>query len=171
MSKLLSFVLATFIMSPIWPLGTNPMPGDPFIIINKKTNELAFVVEDQIQGIYAVATGKSEEDTPEGLFNVTFTTKQPSYSKLNIAGGDPKNPLGTRWIGIDANDTNGRVYGIHGTNRPDSIGKYVSQGCVRMNNADVEQLYEYIPLGTKVLIVNTEQSFTELAKEYGALSK
>lgn len=171
MSKLISFLLASFIMSPIWPLGPNPMPGDPFIIINKKTNELAFINEDHVQGIYAVATGKSEEDTPEGLFTVTFKVRQPSYTKSNIPGGDPKNPLGSRWIGFDAKETNGRVYGIHGTNDPTSIGKYISHGCVRMNNEDVEQLYERIPLGTKVLIVRSDQTFLELAKEHHALSK
>lgn len=171
MSKLLNILFAMFIMSPVWPLGTNPMPGDPFIIINKQNNELAFVNQNHIQGIYAVATGKSDEDTPEGLFTVTFKVKQPSYTKLNIPGGDPKNPLGTRWIGFDAKDTNGRVYGIHGTNNPTSIGKYISSGCVRMNNEDVERLFNKIPLGTKVLIVRSEKSFLELAKEYNALSQ
>jgi len=45
----------------------------------------------------------------------------------------------------------------------------VSQGCVRMQNEAVESIYDFIPLGTKVLITNSEKSFQELAEEYGAI--
>lgn len=77
--------------------------------------------------------------------------------------------MGTRWIGFDAKNTDGRIYGIHGTNNPGTIGNYVSNGCVRMQNEAVESIYDLIPLGTKVLITKSDKSFEELAKEYGAI--
>ncbi|KPL59673.1 L,D-transpeptidase [Rossellomorea vietnamensis] len=155
--------------SPLWPLGRNPIPGDPFIIVNKETNQLAYVDNGKVQATFPVATGKTTALTPEGLFNVTVKAKNPYYRKKNIPGGDPRNPLGTRWIGFDAEGTDGRIYGIHGTNQPSSIGKYISNGCIRMHSRNVEYLFDKAPLGTKVLIVKSKKSFNQLGKEYGAL--
>jgi lipoprotein-anchoring transpeptidase ErfK/SrfK len=159
------------IASPLWPLGPNPIVGDPFIIINKQTNELAYINQNEIQKIYPVATGKTEELTPEGEFSIIVKAVDPYYRKKDIPGGDPKNPLGTRWIGFDAEETDGRTYGIHGTNNELLIGHYVTQGCVRMQNKAVESLFEEIPLGTKVLILKTQKTFEELAIEHGAMKK
>ncbi|MBM4762218.1 L,D-transpeptidase [Bacillus sp. B15-48] len=145
------------------------MPGDPFLVVNKSTNELAFIHENQIKRVFPVATGRSQDLTPEGIFTITVKAVNPYYRKKNIPGGDPENPLGTRWIGFDAEETDGRIYGIHGTNRPDSIGKYISQGCIRLHNEGVEFLFNHIPLGTKILITSSDQSFYELGKEYSAL--
>jgi lipoprotein-anchoring transpeptidase ErfK/SrfK len=164
------FLAYSFTFSPIWPLGENPVPGDPFVIINKKTNELAFIDENRVQTVVSVATGKTADLTPEGLFTVTVKAVDPYYRKKNIPGGDPKNPLGTRWIGFDALETDGRKYGIHGTNNPSSIGRYVSEGCIRLQNESIESLYSFIPLGTKILVTTTSRSFQELATEYGAIN-
>ncbi|MDQ1145150.1 lipoprotein-anchoring transpeptidase ErfK/SrfK [Bacillus sp. SORGH_AS 510] len=169
MIKLLSPILIAFFISPIWPLGTNPMPGDPFVIVNKSKNELAFINENKVQTVVSVGTGKTQELTPEGLFTITVKAKEPYFRKENIPGGDPKNPLGSRWIGFDAKDTDGRTYGIHGTNQPASIGKYVSQGCIRTQNEVVSSLYPLIPIGTKVLVVSSKKSFEALAQEQGAI--
>jgi lipoprotein-anchoring transpeptidase ErfK/SrfK len=168
------FLLALFVAfssNPIWPLGENPLPGDPFLIVNKATNEVAFINENRVQTVVSAATGKTEELTPEGLFTVTVKAKNPYDGKSNINGGDPENPLGTRWVGFDANETDGRMYGLHGTNNPNSIGKYVSQGCVRLQNEAIESLYDFIPIGTKVLVTTTNESYKEIAKEYGAITK
>jgi lipoprotein-anchoring transpeptidase ErfK/SrfK len=161
----------SIIASPIWPLGPNPIVGDPFIIINKQTNELAYINQNAIQEIYPVATGKSKDLTPEGEFTVIVKAVDPYYRKKDIIGGDPKNPLGTRWIGFDAKESDGRTYGIHGTNNEDSIGYYVTQGCVRMENKNVENLFEDIPLGTRLLILNSNDTFEELAIKHGAMKK
>ena len=169
MPSFLAFFIFFTIGSPIWPLEPNPLPGDPFIIVNKKTNELAFIADGRIQYIRPVATGKESSLTPEGKFTIIVKAENPYYRKSNIPGGAANNPLGSRWIGFDAENTDGRIYGIHGTNRPDSIGKYISLGCIRMNNRDVEQLYEEVPIGTKVLIISSDLGFEELAKQYGAL--
>lgn len=155
--------------SPIWPLGRNPLPGDPFIIVNKENNQLAYIDDGKVQHTFPVATGKTTTLTPEGLFNVTVKAKDPYYRKKNIPGGDPRNPLGSRWIGFDAKGTDGRIYGIHGTNQPSSIGKYISNGCIRMHNKHVEYLFDQVPVGTKVLVVKTNKSFYQLGKDHGAI--
>ncbi|MDZ5471089.1 L,D-transpeptidase (plasmid) [Bacillus sp. 31A1R] len=169
--KFITSIIMLFTLSPIWPLGTNPLPGDPFVIVNKKTNELALIVDNRVQTVVNVATGKEDDLTPEGLFTVTVKAQNPYYRKKDIPGKDPNNPLGTRWIGFDAAETDGRIYGLHGTNSPDSIGKYVSEGCVRLQNEAIESLYTFIPVGTKILIVSTNKTFEELGKNYGAISK
>jgi lipoprotein-anchoring transpeptidase ErfK/SrfK len=165
------FLLAAmlFVSSFLSFLDSFAAETTPFIIINKTTNKLAFIRNGKIEAVYPVATGFNASLTPEGLFTVTVKAKNPYYRKKNIPGGAPNNPLGTRWIGFNARGTDGRVYGIHGTNNPASIGKYVSQGCVRMYNGDVEQLYEKGPIGTKVLIIRSNESFYTIAKRCGAL--
>ncbi|HET7615693.1 MAG TPA: L,D-transpeptidase, partial [Bacillales bacterium] len=104
-------------------------------------------------------------------FTVVVKAENPYYRKKDIPGGREDNPLGTRWIGIDAKGTNGRIYGIHGNNNPESIGSYGSAGCVRMYEEDVQALYERVPIGTKVLILSTNRSFGEIAEEHGALNE
>lgn len=86
---------------------------------------------------FPIAVGKESTQSPIGHWRVISKQK-------NWGGG-----FGTRWIGLNVP---WGIYGIHGTNRPDSIGKYASHGCIRMNNQDVERLYELIPLGTPVNI-------------------
>ncbi|XJZ29104.1 L,D-transpeptidase [Bacillota bacterium Lsc_1132] len=169
MIKIFSPIFIAFFISPLWPLGQNPLPGDPFVIVNKQTNQLALIDDNRVQTVVSVGSGKTRELTPEGLFTITVKAKDPYYRKKNIPGGDPANPLGVRWIGFDANGTDGRTYGIHGTNEPASIGKYVSQGCVRAQNEVIKSLYPLIPLGTKILVISTNKSFERLAKENGAI--
>ncbi|TCS92348.1 SH3 domain-containing protein [Hazenella coriacea] len=70
----------------------------------------------------------------------------------NIPGGDPRNPLGDKWLGITVNSDKGRTYGIHGTNNPSSIGSHASSGCIRMGKENLNELYSLIPEGTPVWI-------------------
>lgn len=156
------FFLCSILMmiSPIWPLGENPLPGDPYVIVNKRTNELAVILDNKVEGVYSVATGKTDDLTPEGEFSVTVKAENPYYRKKNIEGGSPDNPLGARWIGFDAKGTDGRIYGIHGTN-----------GCIRMHNDEVVHLFQTIPVGTRVLITDDNRSFEEIAIEHKALIK
>ena len=66
-----------------------------------------------------------------------------------VSADSPENVLGTRWLGLDVSG-----YGIHGTVEPQSLGKQVTQGCVRMANNEVEELYTYIPVGTEVTVTD-----------------
>jgi len=65
--------------------------------------------------------------------------------------------VGTRWIGLSEHG-----YGIHGTNAPGSIGKNASHGCIRLRNADVEQLFKLVAVGDEVEIFG-EQSIEVVA--------
>ncbi|MCA1025565.1 MULTISPECIES: L,D-transpeptidase [Cytobacillus] len=165
----MSHLFLVLMISPLWPIGPNPLPGDPFVIVNKRTNELTFIDNREVQQVVHVATGKTDSLTPEGMFTIIVKAENPYYRKKDIPGGKKNNPLGTRWIGFDAKETDGRIYGIHGTNDPETIGHYVSNGCIRLKNDHVEALFERIPIGTKILIVSTDETTEQLAKKYGAL--
>jgi lipoprotein-anchoring transpeptidase ErfK/SrfK len=72
--------------------------------------------------------------------------RQPYLPRM-MAGG-PGNPLGARAMYLS-----GTVYRIHGTNAPDTIGQRVSSGCIRLTNEDVSDLYDRVPVGTKVIVL------------------
>jgi len=72
--------------------------------------------------------------------------RQP-YLPRFMAGG-PGNPMGARALYIG-----GTVYRIHGTNQPQTIGSAVSSGCFRLTNPDVTDLYERVPVGTRVVVL------------------
>ena len=92
--------------------------------------------------------------TPEGKFVVGDRLKNPDWYRngRKIPFGHPDNRLGTRWLGFKRT-ARASGYGIHGTDDPSSIGKEVSEGCVRLENADVEELFEWVGVGTEVEIV------------------
>lgn len=72
----------------------------------------------------------------------------PNISKV-IAGGSPKNPMGVAALLLSGNGQ----YAIHGTNRPGSIGGFVSYGCIRMYNKDIKHLYTRVTVGTRVTVI------------------
>jgi lipoprotein-anchoring transpeptidase ErfK/SrfK len=144
----------------------NAASGD-LIIINKKTNQLAYFHNGKLEKTYSVAMGKTWSDTPVGFFKIVNKIKNRPYYTGHIAGGASNNHLGSRWLGLNANGTTGDTYAIHGNNSEDSIGKYVSHGCVRMHNADVEELFNKVAVGTSVTITYSSKTFEELAKVYG----
>ncbi|MBE2977775.1 L,D-transpeptidase [Bacillus megaterium] len=137
------------------------------IIINKYYNKLAYFHNGKLEMVEPVATGKSWGKTPVGFFKVVNKIKNRPYYAGHIPGGDPRNPLGKRWLGLNANGTYGDTYGIHGNNNESSIGKYVSQGCVRMHNASIEKLYGKVQVNTPVAITYSYKSFVDLTKVYG----
>ncbi len=141
------------------------------ILINKRTNQLAFYEKGTLQKVFPVATGRTKSLTPEGKFTLVNKVKNRPWYKENIPGGSPRNPLGARWLGIkvpgDWGHTSGNVYGIHGTNNPPSIGTYASNGCIRMFNKDVIWLYDRADKNIPVYITSSSSSFAVLAKKYG----
>ncbi|MEJ1517956.1 L,D-transpeptidase family protein [Bacillus cereus] len=138
-----------------------------FIIINKKTNKLAFYQNGELVKIYSVATGKKPNLTPEGRFKIVNKIKNRPFYKENIPGGSPRNPLGDRWMGINARGTWGTTYGIHGNNNERSIGKHVSSGCIRMHNKEIRSLFNVVKTNTPVVITTSNQSFDEIAEKNG----
>ena len=120
------------------------------ILIDKSANTLTLKAGERVVKIYSVGTGK-EGTTPVGNFMITNKIHEPEWFKPGegvIPYGNPENLLGTRWMGIDSPG-----YGIHGTWEPETIGKQLSAGCVRLLNRDVEDLYTIVPAGTKVTII------------------
>lgn len=130
---------------------------EQFILIDKSTNKLFFYEEGKLIKSFSVATGKKPSYTPEGLFTIREKIKNRPYYKEKIKGGDPKNPLGDRWLGLKVtrNGKTSYAYGIHGNNNEKSIGKYVSAGCIRMHNKDVRWLYDQIETSTPVYITSS----------------
>ncbi len=121
------------------------------IVVDKSQNILTLKSDQEIFKTYRVSTGKNS-CTPVGTFKVTNKLIDPPWYPSTggmIPAKDPKNVLGSRWIGISK-----QGYGIHGTVDPESIGKSVTEGCVRLKNSDVEELYSIIPIGTEVVIVD-----------------
>ncbi len=120
------------------------------IVINSASRILSLYDDDKKIAIYPLGLGKPSTPTPVGYYKINTkeinpTWIDPSNPEYEIPSG-ASNPLGYRWMQIWGN------YGIHGTNRPDSIGHYVSNGCVRMREADVETLFEHVEIGTPVEI-------------------
>lgn len=159
-------LIVCFFLTFLTPLTTAAADGQ-LIIINKATNELAFYENNQLNRLFKVATGRSPELTPEGSFIIVNKIKNRPYYKENIAGGDPSNPLGDRWLGLNARETWGTTYAIHGNNNPNSIGTYASAGCIRMYDEEVRWLFERVKVNTTVLIVTSSDSFGNIAKANG----
>ncbi|MEA5008956.1 L,D-transpeptidase [Clostridium tyrobutyricum] len=107
------------------------------IIINTKTHTLTLFKDNIIYKNYKVAVGKPSTPTPKGNFKIINRVINP--------GG----PFWARWLGLNTPSGN---YGIHGTNNPSSIGKSVSNGCIRMFNNQVIELSNIVSIGTSVKI-------------------
>lgn len=123
----------------------------PFsIVVDKSQNTLMLKSDEEIIKTYIVSTGKNNS-TPTGNFKITNKLVNPTWFKAGAVfpPDSPQNILGARWLGFDL-----AGYGIHGTIDPESLGSQVTQGCVRMSNSDVEELYTIVPVGTEVAIVD-----------------
>jgi lipoprotein-anchoring transpeptidase ErfK/SrfK len=130
-------------------LGADAVPKHHLVIsIPEKT--LTLFEGDQIKKVYDIAVGKSSTPSPVGTFEVVNRIDHPTwYGHGKPVPPGEHNPLGTRWMGLSK-----KGYGIHGTNEPDSIGKAVSHGCIRMRNQDVEELFEQVETGSTVELVD-----------------
>ena len=118
------------------------------IAINVASRFLTYYENNKKIAVYPLGLGKTYTPTPVGYFKILEkitnpTWIDPSDPEYEVPSG-PANPLGYRWMQIRGN------YGIHGTNRPESIGGYVSNGCIRLREADVEELYRMVDVGTPV---------------------
>lgn len=122
--------------------------GNFSIMIDKSLNLLTLFADDKAIKEYRVSTGK-DNSTPAGDFRIKDKLVDPTWFKSGAiyAPGSPDNELGTRWLGFDKEG-----YGIHGTTEPEKIGEQASEGCIRMLNEDVEELYSLVPVGTRVLV-------------------
>lgn len=120
------------------------------IAVDKSQNILILKYNGTVIKTYSVSTGNNNS-TPVGTYKIVTKLTDPVWYKDGkaIPPTSPENILGTRWLGFDLPS-----YGIHGTIAPEDIGKQITQGCVRMRNEEVEELYSLIPAGTEVVIVD-----------------
>ncbi|MEI4617969.1 L,D-transpeptidase [Bacillus cereus] len=147
------FVLTLVVPCVLWVHATEAYAStDKYIVIKREEHKLYYVKNKLVIKSFPVSTGRRENPTPTGRFTVVYKEQNRPFYKRQIAGGAPNNPLGTRWIGLNIKGTNGNTYGIHGTNQAGTIGMKISDGCIRMNNADVEWLYNQVEKGTTVII-------------------
>ncbi|WP_214481852.1 L,D-transpeptidase family protein [Bacillus sp. SM2101] len=134
-------------------IGNNPAVNTNYLIEINRSNNLLIAYKNGDEFFKTTVSTGENLSTPSGIFEIITKFVEPSYTAKNIPGGDPSNPLGSRWLGLSVPGTTGRTYGIHGTINPGSIGEYVTQGCIRMENEKIEWLFDRIPIGTKVKIV------------------
>lgn len=129
------------------------VPLEPVtVLVRKRSFELVVLLGGSPVERFTVAVG-ADAKTPVGAFSATDCLKNPDWymNGRRIPFGAPEHIIGTRWIGLGgAAEADG--IGIHGTNDETTIGKAVSLGCVRMRNADVEKLFDWIATGTRVEI-------------------
>lgn len=120
------------------------------IVVNVPAMRLDLLENGELVKSYRIAVGKRSSPTPLGAYRVARLVKDPAWygphKQIVEPGGG--NPVGTRWIGLDK-----RGYGIHGTNAPKSIGRAASHGCIRMRNADAEDLFSRVRVGDPVEIL------------------
>jgi lipoprotein-anchoring transpeptidase ErfK/SrfK len=128
------------------------------VIIDTGNTFLYFVLNDRQAMRYGIGVGR-EGFIWSGEQTVARKTEWPDwrppaemvvrqrYLPRFMAGG-PGNPLGARAMYLGETE-----YRIHGTNKPDTIGKRVSSGCIRLTNEDVVDLYERVKVGAKVIVL------------------
>jgi lipoprotein-anchoring transpeptidase ErfK/SrfK len=129
------------------------LKGKISLLVDKSDFRLTLLLDGNYLRQYPIGLGKNDK-TPEGKFVIETKMKEPTWfapeGKI-YPYGSPENILGTRWISFQ-NQPGLTGYGIHGTAEPESIGTESSNGCVRMYNQDVEELYNYVTAGAEVII-------------------
>lgn len=112
------------------------------IEIDLLRRQLHYYQGSSLAGSYPVAIGKPATPSPVGEWSIV-NKKILNYDSV----------FGSRWMGLS-----NPGYGIHGTNNPSSIGNAVSNGCIRMYNHNVEELFSRVSIGTRVIIHNGKNS-------------
>ncbi len=135
---------------------TREAPGT--IIVDTANTYLYLVLGDGRAMRYGIGVGRdgftwsgtqkiaNKAEWPDWRPPSEMLARQP-YLPRFVAGG-PHNPLGARALYLGNTQ-----YRIHGTNQPNTIGKRVSSGCIRMTNEDVADLYARVNVGTKVVVL------------------
>ena len=131
-------------------------PGTIVIVTHRR--ELYFVLGGGRAIRYPVGVGKAGMAW-HGRAHIARKDLHPAWSPPEdiwrrhpyipevIPGGRSDNPMGAAAMGLDRGN-----YGIHGTNNPGSVGRFVSHGCIRMYNADIRALYRMVSIGTPVVV-------------------
>jgi lipoprotein-anchoring transpeptidase ErfK/SrfK len=128
------------------------------VVVKTGERSLYFVLDQQRALRYPVGVGRKGK-TWTGSARVDGKYVRPAWSPPEeirrehpnlppvIPGGAANNPMGEAALTL-----RGGEYAIHGTNRPQSIGGFVSYGCIRMYNHDIRELYRLVDIGTPVIV-------------------
>lgn len=140
-------------------LVASPSGYAPGTIVVKTSERRLYLVLGEGRAVrYPVGVGKSGKQWA-GTTRIDGKYRQPAWSPPAdvkrdnpripdvIAGGSPSNPMGVAALTLA-----GGEYAIHGTNRPNSVGGFVSYGCVRMYNQDITDLFDRVEVGTPVVV-------------------
>ena len=129
------------------------LAGRVRVFVDKSDFCLWLTVDDRVFLERSIGTGK-ENRTPLGPFTVRVRQKDPTWYPAGgapIPPGDPRNVLGTRWLGFADTDKH-FGFGIHGTDDPADIRRESSAGCIRLLTKDMELVYDFVPRGASVTI-------------------
>ena len=128
------------------------------IVVKTSERRLYYILDSGHAVRYPVGVGKYGKQW-SGTTQISGKYRNPAWSPPAdvkhdipsipdlIPGGSPHNPMG-----VAAMTLAGGEYAIHGTNRPGSVGGFVSYGCIRMLNADITDLYGRVSVGTTVVV-------------------
>jgi lipoprotein-anchoring transpeptidase ErfK/SrfK len=131
------------------------------VLVSIPDRKLAILENGNVLRTFQVAVGADLSPSPTGEFRIVSRLKDPTYYHTGVVIPPGKdNPIGPRWLGL-----NKKGYGIHGTNKPKSIGKAASHGCIRLRNRDIEQFYQMVSVGDVVEIRG--QWDEEIAQVFG----
>lgn len=120
-------------------LSARASEGPPGLLVWVELDRKRLIVyrDGESVAVYPIASGARDTPSPVGVFRVT------SRFSTELSG------FGTRFLGLNVP---WGTYGIHGTNRPGSIGRDASHGCIRLLTPDAEALYALVPSGTRVVV-------------------
>ncbi|MAM33451.1 MAG: hypothetical protein CMH28_00060 [Micavibrio sp.] len=133
------------------------------IVINLPEMRLyRFFKDERTPVSYPIGIGREGLETPQGLTKVTHKVKGPTWRPTErmreedptlpaVVPPGPDNPLGTHALYLDF-----PLIRIHGTNKPYGIGRRTSSGCIRMYPESIIELYDKVPSGTQVNVINQE---------------
>jgi lipoprotein-anchoring transpeptidase ErfK/SrfK len=129
------------------------------IVVRTGERHLYLILDQEHAMRYPVGVGKSGKQWA-GTAEIEGKYRYPAWSPPDevrrdhpsipdvIPGGSPENPMGVAAMTLSG----GGEYAIHGTNRPNSVGGFVSYGCIRMLNPDISDLYQRVSVGTPVVV-------------------
>jgi lipoprotein-anchoring transpeptidase ErfK/SrfK len=131
------------------------------IVVSFSDHKLALLEGGRVLKIYNVAVGAAGSPSPSGEFHIVQRLENPTYYKPGVmVGPGAENPLGPRWIGLNI-----KGFGIHGTNRPKSIGENASHGFIRLSNSDIKDLFARVQVGDRVSLI--AERTEEVAQLFG----
>ena len=139
-------------------VGFNEAYSSGTIVVKTAERKLYYVLGNGQAIRYPVGVGRSGKQwsgtaridgkqlSPAWAAPAEIRRDKPSLPAV-IPGGAPSNPMGAAAMTLS-----GGEYAIHGTNKPESIGKFASYGCIRMLNQDITDLFERVTVGTQVVV-------------------